>query len=124
LNSKLAQAALNGQSKMKTGIKYFTHIVEAILETGANNDILAWRQQNPQDFHYRSYELAAIAPDLFDITYYSVEPNFGVNYLRHIEAAKPVFGIQPEEPVRGDLGSRRPDVPNFNIQDQMKNTKE
>ena len=29
----------------------------------------------------RERELAAIAPDLFDIMYYSIEPNFHENYL-------------------------------------------
>ena len=35
-----------------------------------------------KSLHMRERELAAIAPDLFDITYYSIEPNFHENYLK------------------------------------------
>ena len=54
----------------------------------------------------RTYELAAITPDLFDITYYSIEPNFNNNYLSKLEANRGPLGIPASVPLRGDLGSR------------------
>lgn len=74
-------------------------------------DILAWDRvdainkinQGPREWgpDVRNVELAAIAPDLFDITYYSIDPNWEENYAK-VAAGNFGSGVL----VRSDLGSR------------------
>ena len=51
-------------------------------------DKLSWDEQNDTAPRSRFYELAAVAPDLFDITYYSIEPNFFDNYYQALNSDK------------------------------------
>ncbi len=57
-------------------------------------------QNNPGlDYNMaRLWELAAIAPDFFDITYFTILPNYQEVYFKHIEAL-----IQTNPLIRGDL---------------------
>ncbi|MDX9730713.1 MAG: Tad domain-containing protein [Bdellovibrionales bacterium] len=64
------------------------------------------QQNNPTLMRYRRLELAAVAPDLFDITYYSVDPEAYRNYMIHTENNKARYGLIANENVYGDLGSR------------------
>lgn len=67
----------------------------------------------------RNFELMAVAPDLFDITYYSIEPNFASLYLPKLNKNRTISQMNP----RGDLGYREVDNQNVgaqNIIDQMK----
>lgn len=86
-------------------------------------DVLAWSvvpeensssgdPQNPGPW-IRPYEVAAVSPDLFDIAYYSIEPNFLENYM------KPALnrfgeGIQ----LRPDVGYHPPNL-EYNIRRQI-----
>lgn len=60
----------------------------------------------------RISELAAIAPDLFDITYYPIEPRFNQHILPNLQKLiKNINTKRPKLLVRGDLGWRSPDFP-------------
>ena len=60
----------------------------------------------------RKSELAAIAPDLFDITYYSIEPRFNQFQLPNLENfVKMHNSKRPSLLVRGDFGWRSPNYP-------------
>ncbi len=86
-----------------------------------HGDILAWddkiRGKNPM----RRLETIAIAPDLFDITYYSIEGDFFNLYFKRIRdgflVKRPGYDFLP----RSDLGSRVGDssLESFSIKDQM-----
>jgi hypothetical protein len=67
----------------------------------------------------RQFETAAIAPDLFDITYYSIEPNFTKNYYDRLNANKSALGIPSATPVRPDLGANGTAIPTYSVQEQM-----
>lgn len=85
------------------------------------NDILPWRDRDNTIPPVREYEIAAIAPDLFDITYYSIEPNYTVNYLDKIRQNRNKLGIPSGLALRGDLGSRGgvAQFEKFSVQDQI-----
>lgn len=60
----------------------------------------------------RRTEIAAIAPDLFDITYYPIEPRFNQFMLPRVEKFIQNFNTKrPNLMVRGDLGWRSPNYP-------------
>jgi hypothetical protein len=107
LMSNLALAALNGQSNIKINYDDFRNIAATIM-MGAPNDPLAFplNGASPESYTYRNFELSAIAPDLFDITYYSIEPNYDEHYRKHIEANRERLGLPNDVPLRGDLGFR------------------
>ncbi len=88
---------------------------------GGPHDSLAYRNQVTAPF--RPFELAAVAPDLFDITYYSIQPNFGKKYLPALEFNADRLGI-PKTSIYGDLGQRThdPSLWDFSVKDQMKTT--
>lgn len=73
----------------------------------------------PQVLDFRQKETAAVAPDLFDITYYSIDPEADANYTTIARNNPAHYGI-PGAPV-GDLGSRQNviDMRKYNIQDQI-----
>lgn len=105
---------------MNIGIKfaYFKYMYEDFTASGPN-DTLAWDYNLNARPDYRSYELAAIAPDLFDITYYSVEPNYSVNYLQALQANAQRLGITPDIIIRGDLGTHTPGYESYSVQNQL-----
>ena len=69
-------------------------------DVAKNGDPLAWNTSSNYSVS-RLLEIAAVAPDLFDMTYYSVDPNYFSNFFNR---AKEKFfsGIAPI----GDIGSR------------------
>lgn len=78
-------------------------------------DVLAWTpavpgQTPPKNPPWiRVFEVASVSPDLFDVAYYSIDPEFFENYID--QSAQNFFGagIKP----RPDLGHRE-DFPDFN----------
>ena len=76
LQSKLAQSQTG---RLGVGLNHFTADeytnIAFNLFVGGDYDALS------ESDHMRERELVAIAPDLFDIMYYSIEPNFHENYL-------------------------------------------
>jgi hypothetical protein len=67
----------------------------------------------------RSIEAAAVAPDLFDITYYSIDADFYKNYSSNIHPA-PGTGLYSD--IGASQGNNSPDK-FWNIKDQMKMAK-
>lgn len=68
-----------------------------------NGDPLMWDKVANTAPPLRNIEIAAVAPDQFDISTYSIDPDFYNNYLRRIEKG---YGSQFNFMLRGDLGSR------------------
>jgi hypothetical protein len=61
----------------------------------------------------RKFEIAAIVPDIFDVTYYSIDPNFSRTYL---DKAAGLFG--PAIKFNYDLGGHGA-APNYSVAQQM-----
>lgn len=119
LASNMAQNGLKDLRKIKSQrLDFYKNIKEDMASSGVN-DILAWDGASNQPPLIRNYELAAISPDLFDITYYSIEPNFTENYWQRIVANKARLGIPGDVVVRTDLGHNSNIIPNYNVQQQM-----
>ena len=116
--SKLSQNSLANLATLGISFDFYKNIKQDIT-SGAPNDILAFNEQNNTEPGVRGYEIAAVTPDLYDIAYYSIEPNFGENYWKRLEAAKYRFGIPPDAPIRPDLGYRANVIPSFSVQQQM-----
>lgn len=123
LSSSLAQAALQGLGHPSVRFHFaHYHNVAASMGPGQANDVLSWNWQAGEAPPSRYYELAAISPDLFDITYYSIDANFGQDYALRIEANKGALGIPATVPVRGDLGHHQPQILSFSVKQQIETT--
>jgi hypothetical protein len=118
LTSKLGLNELNGLANLRIKFDYYKNIKED-MGAGSPNDILAWDAPTGKSPEVRNFELAAIAPDLFDITYYSIEPNFTENYYARLSANKAALKIPFDVPVRTDLGQQGTAIPTYNVQQQM-----
>jgi hypothetical protein len=116
LKSVLAQDSLINQRDIQTSISDYFDIT-ADFDDSSANDVLAY-SENPKS-NIREYEIAAIAPDLFDITYYSIQSNFGTRYLDLLRGNQEKLKIPKAGYPRGDLGSRDPDEFQFSVQDQI-----
>lgn len=101
LRSLLAQNSLINQRSIRTHIGNYLHITN--IGFGKENDLLAYSES--PNMNAREYEIAAIAPDLFDITYYSIQPNFDERYLKRLRALRDDLGLSESAFPRGDLGS-------------------
>ncbi len=120
LKSRLALASINGlAANLRANFDFYRNI-KADFSIGGANDILPWNFKTQEVPDVRNVELAAITPDLFDITYYSIEPNFTKNYLERIQANRNALGIPGDLPLRPDLGFRTGVTPTYSIQDQLK----
>lgn len=118
LASKMAQNGLIGLKDLRTKFEYYKNI-KADIQNGAANDVMAWDGVANKSTEIREYELGIIAPDLFDITYYSIEPNFTKNYWERLNANKSRLGIPSDVPVRSDLGHNSNIIPAYSVQEQM-----
>lgn len=90
-----------------------------------HGDILAWDDVGKQNNLMRQLELTAIAPDLFDISYYSIEPDFYANYFLKIRDSYLKKRTGYNDIPRSDLGSRVDDkeLERFSVKDQLELTK-
>lgn len=105
LKSTLAANALNQQyAQMESRLEYNKEIF--LFDPGSAGDPLSWDENDQQGGILRQYEIAAIAPDLFDATYYSIDPGYGNYFLPRIRQYRQLLGIPDNVPIRGDLGSR------------------
>jgi len=83
----------------------------AHLPEQAATNPLAWRE-GQQNIPLRNFELAAVAPNLFDITYYSIQPEFHAVYGEKLAKI-----VNTPEEIPMDLGSM-PDEP-FSVKQQI-----
>lgn len=122
LRSRLAHNAMIGLNTIEPPIwrASYRHLQHLKLELspGLPTDKLAWDYDTNQPSPLRYYELASVVPDLFDISYYSIEPNYWANYGGKIQANRQALGIPNEIVIRADLGHHDGD-PDFNIMDQI-----
>ncbi|RYZ82466.1 MAG: hypothetical protein EOP06_21615 [Proteobacteria bacterium] len=92
------------------------------FNTYKTGDILAWDSEKDRAPGMRNLELAAILPDQFDITYYSIEPDYYHNYFKKIseEYVQKVPGFKYL--LRPDLGARlgNKDLTEFSVREQYK----
>ncbi len=105
---------------------YWAHLVNPIddlEQIGTNGDLLAWHNPGITNLtmadKMRNLENAVIAPDQWDLSYYSVEPDYYRNYYLRLKKREAEFKF----PVRGDLGQRANDsiLNNYSIKEQIKN---
>jgi hypothetical protein len=87
-------------------------------------DQLTWDETAGAAPKQRLAEIAAIAPDLFDMAYYSIDPDFYNNYFTKIEQHRNRRGgFEATKRLLGDLGSRfgaSNEMQRFNVFDQIR----
>jgi hypothetical protein len=85
------------------------------VQGNPERDALAWAKGSPVTPWIREFEVAAVAPDLFDVTYYSIDPNFWFTYLQ----SSPI-GTTDNLAIWGDMGSHAPPgLPAFSVEEQI-----
>ncbi|PWU13640.1 MAG: hypothetical protein C5B49_14245 [Bdellovibrio sp.] len=84
---------------------YYNHLISStdLSDPASTGDILAWDSQGNKTVALRDLEIAFVIPDQFDITYYSIEPDFWRNYAVRLMNRDDFANTQ----VRGDLGYRK-----------------
>lgn len=103
-------------------LDYFRNVL--IDNSPGNNylrDPLTWNNELNNKPVVREYEEASVAPDLFDITHYSIQSNFGNTYLPKLKALQQsgkMFGQLA--PIRGDLGYKPEVSEGYSVLDQMR----
>jgi hypothetical protein len=106
---------------LEPNFDHWSHLQDD-FNTKKTGDILAWDNTQNSYPRMRSLEIAAILPDVFDLTYYSIEPDFYHNYYKKIseEYVKKVPGFSYL--IRPDLGSRlgNKDLTEFSVREQFK----
>lgn len=95
-------------SDSKLSLNYYNTVGVAYTESaGSGRDQLTWDAESKSAPKLRLLEIAGIAPNIFDMSYYSIEPDFYNNYykkiLNHIEKRG---GWEDNRFVLGDYGAR------------------
>jgi hypothetical protein len=116
--SKLSLNSLPGLRNLTANLDYYKNI-KADLSPNDSDDILAWDGPGNSAPELRNLEIAAIAPDLFDATYYSIDADFTKNYYNRIKQNASAFGVPNDAGIRSDLGNNGQTIPAFSIQDQL-----
>jgi hypothetical protein len=117
LTSYLGVNSLSGLASLGISFGFYGGIY-ADIAPGNANDVLAWDALGNGAPDVRQFEIQALAPDLFDITYYSIEPNYSKNYFEKLLANGAALGVPSTEPIRPDLGFS-PLLPEYSVQDQL-----
>ncbi len=108
----------------RPSLRHYDQIGNSSATAIENRDQLTWDTQGNGAPRLRLAEIAAVAPDLFDMSYYSIDPDYYNNYFRKIErhiASRPGFNAQNR--LLGDLGSRfqsTPEAERLNVFDQLR----
>lgn len=86
-------------------------------------DTLSWDSTNNFPPRQRDLEVLAIAPDLFDMTYYSIEPDFYRNYYQTLKkdylSKNPGLQTQIFRPDHGARINSTPEYETFNVKKQI-----
>jgi hypothetical protein len=114
------------ESDSSVSLKYYDNVASDYTASGPL-DSLSWDQQSlpGQAPRLRLMEIAAMAPTLFDLAYYSIDPDFYHNYFTKIEstiAAGTRPGWKNQYFLLGDYGWRAndPKARQMNIFDQIR----
>ena len=120
LKSTLALNSMKDLPSLRVGYNEYFHTY-ASYGISSPNDPLPWNYTNNSGSAVRNYELTIAAPDLFDVTYYSIEPNFSVHYYSSLRSQMGVLPFRQEAVIRPDLGYRNgvSSIQNFSVQTQM-----
>jgi hypothetical protein len=117
LKSFAAHAAIPSLNGLRGKFSDYAEIMD--IGAGAPNDVMANDSTVPTGGFLRDVETAAISPDLFDATYYSIDTNFGEYYLPKLERIRGQLGLPSDVPLRGDMGSRAPNKIRFGVKEQI-----
>ncbi len=96
------------------------------IQSNTAKDILAWNNLEDREPSIRTLEVAGLAPDQFDLAYYSIEPNFYDNYYKRMKVGIiQKLGIN-DSFFRPDLGARVGNnlLEKFSVKDQIKLVKD
>lgn len=100
------------------------HIAQNFRNENQDMDVLAYATQasggNTGPTQMRLLEISAVAPDLFDATYYSIEPDYPRLYYPKILKLKSAYGAG-DLTLPSDLGARMNDpvLRDFNVKKQI-----
>ncbi len=123
VNSKMVMAYTGGpfNGTRPHDWDYWINAMTLVNDIQANpaGDLLPWDVFANRTVKARDLEIAVIAPDLFDTTYYSIDPDFYNNYFLRLQAGLNAAGSG--ERFRADLGWRQddPDYGSFSIKSQI-----
>ncbi|MBK9324549.1 MAG: Tad domain-containing protein [Bdellovibrionaceae bacterium] len=119
--NKLEAEPLDAKKSDEPNFNHWNHLQDE-FGTKKTGDILAWDNEQDAYPRMRSLELAAILPDQFDLTYYSIDPDFYHNYYIKIKEGyiQKVPGFKYL--VRPDLGVRlgNKNYTEYSIREQYK----
>lgn len=135
LKSSLALSAMNGLNRQSLLVPYdfYQGTIVEFGTSGAPNDTLAWDIKAPgriEQIGVRRFEIAALAPDLFDAAYYSVDPQFNAVYysklLNLVPKLKGAGLLRGEFVLRTDLGMHTGsgDADTYDVQSQIRMAQE
>tara|TARA_B100000749_G_scaffold122825_1_gene93998 strand:- start:253904 stop:256117 length:2214 start_codon:yes stop_codon:yes gene_type:complete len=99
MNSRLMQASMPGFNRPNVTKAHFHHITHYDAQ-GRFGDLLA----HPSNSSMRVAETVIAAPDLFDITYYSISPQYGNVTASKLRTHSAAIGIASNLAIAGDLG--------------------
>lgn len=103
-NLTMAHSAQAIHAIDKIDFMWWEHLFDDDMDNlGTSGDPLAWDKETSQAPPIRDLELASIAPDHFDLTQYSIEPDFHDNYLIRIKKG---YEGEFNFAMRPDLGGR------------------
>ncbi len=71
----------------KVSLRYYEDIISTYSENGPR-DSLTWDKTSNMAPRLRLMEIAALAPTIYDLNYYSIDPDFYNNYFTQIEKHK------------------------------------
>lgn len=99
---------------------YYSHLFSEtdLSNLASSGDMLAWNSSGNATVPLRDLEISFIMPDQFDISYFSIEPDFWRNYGVRLQARSDFVGLH----VRGDQGYRKgAEAPwaTMTVQDQL-----
>jgi hypothetical protein len=87
-------------------LRYYEDVTATYTPNGPR-DSLTWDKTSNMAPRLRLMEIAAIAPTIFDLTYYSIEPDFYNNYFTQIEKhIQKRGGFESPHVLLGDYGWR------------------
>lgn len=119
------QKILQTESSQAPRLEDWDRIAQPI-ESNQTKDILAWNNFENKEPGMRVLEIEALAPDQFDLAYYSIDPNFYANYYQKLQTGLiKKLGIN-DAFFRPDLGARvgDPNLEKFSVKDQIKTVKD
>lgn len=117
LNSVVGLDSLNASGGNEISFDFYKNIKEEMVQGGLN-DVLAWDNAAGTGPQIRDIEIAAIAPDLFDMTYYSIEPHYAANYAPQLNAHRDALKIPSDTPILNDIGQSMANR-TYSVEDQM-----